>query len=98
MALNMLQAITNRDIRETISRRIDSLVTDPDKQGKALGGALRGFRSLYVYQERYRVLYRVDRGLVQVMVVAVGIRKEGDRQDIYALAQKLLRSGLLGAP
>jgi mRNA interferase RelE/StbE len=73
-------------------------VTDPDKQGKALGGALRGFRSLYVYQERYRVLYRVDRGLVQVMVVAVGIRKEGDRQDIYALAQKLLRSGLLGAP
>jgi mRNA interferase RelE/StbE len=94
----MLQAITNRDIRETIRRRIDSLVTDPDKQGKALGGALRGFRSLYVYQERYRVLYRVDRGLVQVMVVAVGIRKEGDRQDIYALAQKLLRSGLLGAP
>jgi mRNA interferase RelE/StbE len=94
----MLQAITNRDIRETISRRIDSLVTDPDKQGKALGGALRGFRSIYVYQERYRVLYRVDRGLVQVMVVAVGIRKEGDRQDIYALAQKLLRSGLLGAP
>jgi mRNA interferase RelE/StbE len=94
----MLQAITNRDIRETISRRIDNLVTDPDKQGKALGGALRGFRSIYVYQERYRVLYRVDRGLVQVMVVAVGIRKEGDRQDIYALAQKLLRSGLLGAP
>jgi mRNA interferase RelE/StbE len=94
----MLQAITNRDIRETISRRIDSLVTDPDKQGKALGGALRGFRSIDVYQERYRVLYRVDRGFVQVMVVAVGIRKEGDRQDLYTLAQKLLRSGLLGAP
>jgi mRNA interferase RelE/StbE len=94
----MLQAITNRDIRDTISRRIDSLVTDPEKQGKALGGALRGFRSIYVYQERYRVLYRVDRGLVQVLIVAVGIRKEGDRRDIYTLAQKLLRSGLLDPP
>ena len=32
------------------------------------------------------------------MVVALGIRKERDRQDIYTLAQKLLRSGLLGPP
>jgi mRNA interferase RelE/StbE len=51
-----------------------------------------------VYHERYRVLYRVDRGEVIVTVVAVGIRREGDRQDIYALAQKLFRSGLLGSP
>jgi mRNA interferase RelE/StbE len=73
-------------------------VTDPDTQGKALGGALRGCRSIDVYHECYRVLYRVDRGFVQVMVVAVSIRKEGDRQDLYTLAQKLLRSGLLGTP
>jgi mRNA interferase RelE/StbE len=94
----MLQAITNRDIRDTISRRIDSLVTDPEKQGKPLLGPLRGFRSVRVYHERYRILYRVDRTEIIVMVVALGIRKEGDRQDIYTLAQKLLRSGLLGPP
>jgi mRNA interferase RelE/StbE len=94
----MLQAIKNRDIRDTISRRIDRLVTEPEKQGKGLGGALRGIRSIHVARERYRILYRVDRGIVIVTVVAVGIRKEGDRQDIYALAQKLLRSGLLGTP
>jgi mRNA interferase RelE/StbE len=94
----MLQEITNRDIQDTIRKRIRGLVTDPEKQGKPLLGPLRGFRSVRVYHERYRILYRVDRTEVVVMVVALGIRKEGDRQDIYALAQKLLRSGLLGSP
>ena len=94
----MLQAIRSRDIRDAISKRIDNLATDPEKQGKPLGNSLRGIRSVRVYHERYRVLYRVDRGEVIVTVVALGIRKEGDRQDIYTLAQKLLHSGLLGSP
>jgi mRNA interferase RelE/StbE len=94
----MLQAIRNRDIRDAISKRIDTLAIDPEKQGKALGGSLRGFRSVYVYHERWRILYRVDRDQVIVTVVAVGIRREGDRQDIYELAKKLLRSGLLDTP
>jgi mRNA interferase RelE/StbE len=94
----MLREITNRDIQDAIRKRIRGLVTDPEKQGKPLLGPLRGFRSVRVYHERYRVLYRVDRTEVVVMVVALGIRKEGDRQDIYALAQKLLRSGFLGPP
>jgi mRNA interferase RelE/StbE len=94
----MFRAIRNRDIRDAISKRIDALATDPETQGKPLSGSLRGFRSVRVFRERYRILYRVDRGEVVVMVVAIGIRKEGDRQDIYTLAQKLLRSGLLGPP
>jgi mRNA interferase RelE/StbE len=94
----MLQEITNRDIQDAIRARIRGLATDPEKQGKPLLHSLRGFRSVRVYRERYRILYRVDRGVVLVTVVAVGIRKEGDRQDIYTLAQKLLRSGLLGSP
>jgi mRNA interferase RelE/StbE len=92
----MLREITNRDIQKAIQKRIRGLVTDPEKQGKPLLGPLRGFRSIRAYYQRYRILYRVDRDAVVVMVVAVGIRKEDDRQDIYALAQKLLRSGLLG--
>jgi hypothetical protein len=32
---------------------------------------------------------------VVVIVVAPGIRKEGDKADIYALAKKLARPGLL---
>ena len=92
----MLQAITNRDIQDALRKRIGQLATDPEKQGKPLLGPLKGFRSIRVHHQRYRVLYRVDRGEVVVFIVAVGIRKAGDRQDIYALAQKLLRSGLLG--
>lgn len=94
----MLQKITNRDIQDALRKRIRGLAADPEKQGKPLLGPLRGFRSVRVYHERYRILYRVERAAVVVMVVALGIRKEGDRQDIYALAQKLLRSGLLGPP
>jgi mRNA interferase RelE/StbE len=94
----MLQGIKNRDIQDTIRKRIRELMTDPEKQGKPLLGPLRGFRSVRAYYQRYRILYRVDRDAVVVMVVAVGIRKEDDRQDIYTLAQKLLRSGLLGSP
>jgi mRNA interferase RelE/StbE len=94
----MLRDITNRDIQQAIRARIRALVTDPEKQGKPLLGPLRGFRSVRVYHERYRILYRVERQEVVVMVVALGIRKEGDRKDIYTLAQKLLRSGLLGPP
>ena len=94
----MLQAITNRDIQDALRKRIRSLVTDPEQQGKPLLGPLQGFRSVRVYRQRYRILYRVDRTEVFVFIVALGIRKEGDRQDIYTLAQKLLRSGLLGPP
>ena len=78
----MLQEITNRDIRDAIRARIRGLVTDPETQRKPLLRSLRGFRSVRAYQERYRVLYQVNRGIVQVLVVAVGIRKEGDRRDI----------------
>ena len=33
---------------------------------------------------------------VVVFVAAVGIRKEGDKKDIYSLARKLFRLRLLG--
>jgi mRNA interferase RelE/StbE len=48
--------------------------------------------------QRYRILYRVEAATVIVLVVAVGIRKEADRKDIYALAQKMIRLGLIEPP
>ena len=94
-AVRLLDAITDRRIRESIRTRMDSLAHDPELQGKPLKGELTGFRSLRAVGQRYRILYRVDRGKVLVLVVAVGLRKEGDRGDIYRLAQKLLRLGLI---
>ena len=94
-ALDMLRAITDRKVRDTLVARIDRLAKDPEKQGKALTGDLQGFRSLRAVRQRYRIIYRVDRGKITVLVVAVGLRQEGDRRDIYALARKLIRLGLV---
>lgn len=98
VALNMLQSITDRRIREQIRSRIDGLAQEPEKQGKSLTGSLSGYRSLRAVGQRYRIIYRVDHDQVVVLVVAVGLRRAGSRQDIYALAQKLFRLRLLNPP
>lgn len=92
-----LKNITDRKTRESICAVIDGLNVDPEKQGKPLLGELRGYRSRRAAGQRYRVIYRVEGERVIVFVVAVGIRKEGDKKDIYSLARKLFRLRLLGA-
>lgn len=90
-----LEALTDRRIREQIRKRIDALAHDPEQQGKPLGGDLVGYRSVRAVGERYRIIYRVDRSRVLVIVITLGLRKEGDRRDIYQLAQKLVRLRLM---
>jgi mRNA interferase RelE/StbE len=46
--------------------------------------------------QRYRILYQLTGSRVVVVVVAIGIRKDSDKRDVYALARKLVRAGLLG--
>ena len=90
-AVEMLQAVSDRRVRQQIRDRINGLAHDPEQQGKPMRGELTGFRSLRAAGQRYRILYRVERARVLVVVVAVGLRKEGDRSDVYRLAQKLIR-------
>jgi len=90
-ALRLLEAISDRRIREQIRDRIDGLAHEPEQQGKPLKGELSGFRSVRAVGQRYRIIYRVERAQVVVLIVAVGLRKAGDRHDIYRLAQKLIR-------
>ena len=94
-ALKALEAIADRRIREQLRTRIDGLTHDPEQQGKPLGGELAGFRSLRAVGQRYRIIYRVDRGKILVVILTLGLRKEGDRSDVYRLAQKLLRLKLV---
>ena len=54
-AAAMLAAVTDRRIRAS-RERIDQLARDPDKQGKALVGALAGYRSIRAVGQRYRVI------------------------------------------
>jgi|SRR5258708_10005408 mRNA interferase RelE/StbE len=94
-AQSHLQSIKDSRIRAQISKRIDALADDPEKQGKPLGDELFDLRSVRAVKERYRIIYRVKKEKIIVLIVAIGIRKEGDKKDVYALAQKLARLGLL---
>ena len=92
VALSQLEEISDRRIRQDIFDRIKELSNDPDEQGKPLKNELAGLRSVRVANQRYRVIYDVERELVTVVVVAVGIRREGDKSDIYRKAAVLVRT------
>jgi mRNA interferase RelE/StbE len=76
---------------------------DPESIHKPLTGPLQGYYRLCY--SRYRAIYRIEREKlanddviqrVVVLFVAAGIRNEGDKNDIYRLAEKLLKMGILG--
>ncbi len=94
-ALEALEAITDRRTRGAIMRRIDALAEEPEKLGKPLRGWLAGFLSTRAAGQRYRVVYRVEIERKRVLVYMVGIRKEGSRKDVYALAEHLVQRGLI---
>ena len=91
----MLAGIQDERVRKKIAERINGLVKDPEIQGKPLISELKTYRSLRAVGQRYRIIYRLDNDKVIVTIVAVGIRKEGDKADIYTLAKKLIKLGLL---
>ena len=94
VAFKALADISDRRAREKIRDRIDELVHEPEEQGKPLVGELTGCRSLRAVGQRYRIIYRVDQHTL-VLIVTLGIRRAGERADVYALAQRLLRTHLL---
>ena len=97
-ARQSLASITDLRVRGLIAKRIDGLATDPDKQGTPLLADLAGYRDIRAVGQRYRIIYQVRESVVTVYVVFVGIRREGDKKDVYALARRLLRLGLLEPP
>lgn len=94
-ALKMLKTVKDHRVQNKLREGIDRLSVDPEKQGKALTGDLTGYRSLRAIGQRYRIIYQIRENKVFVLVVAVGMRKEGDKKDIYTLAKKLIRQRLI---
>ena len=90
-ALKQLESITDRRILQELFDRIKELAIDPDQQGKPLRNELAGLRSVKAVHRRYRIVYQVEREEVVIVVVAVGIHKEGDRADIYRQAALLVK-------
>ena len=94
-AAKLLGEIKDRRVRQVIFDTTKRLEDEPAKQGPPLTRELAGFRDLRAVGQRYRVLYRVEERQRLVQVVAVGLRREGSRDDIYELARRLLRIGLI---
>lgn len=92
--LALIEKIPDKKIQRTIIDRIRGLSDEPDKQGKRLVKDLSGFRSVHA-AGRYRIIYKIEKQIVTVYILAAGIRKEGDKKDIYQIARKLLKAGLL---
>jgi mRNA interferase RelE/StbE len=90
-ARDLLISISDRRVREKIVEQVRQLEAEPEKQGKPLTGELSGYRSLRAVGQRYRIVYRVEKEKTIVWVIALGIRKEGSKRDIYTLAKKLLK-------
>lgn len=96
-ARRMLEEISDRRIRRIVGERISALAEEPERQGRPLLGELAGYRSIRAVGQRYRIIYEVHQDQV-VVVVAVGIRKEGDKRDVYRLMGRLINLGLVERP
>ena len=69
------------------------LESEPDKKGEALKPPLAGLHSLHY--SRFRVIFRINQGVAEVITVAVGHHETGSRDDIYEVVQRLVRSGII---
>ena len=97
-ARNALASLSPK-IRHAILEKTRSLANcNPKTAHKRLAGPLSEYYSIRV--SRYRAIYRVDEErltngdvlvFVRVLMVAAGMRKAGDRRDIYRLAERLIR-------
>jgi mRNA interferase RelE/StbE len=92
LALAQLGQISDARVQRKLLERIEGLQFDPEQQGKALTNELAGHRSIRAVGQRYRIIYQVKRDLIVVNVVAVGLRNEGSRSDIYAMLERAVQS------
>jgi len=95
LAAQMLGSIESNS-RSQIIAKIEQLKSDPKLLGKNLVGPLKEFRTVRAAGQRYRIIYRIEEEQVIVLVVAVGIRKSGDKKDIYELMKKFIKTGIVG--
>ncbi len=67
-----------RIILKVIEERIAE--GEPDKLGKPLSGELAGFRRIRTGQTR--IVYRVDGTRIEVLIIAVGMRRDNEIYDL----------------
>lgn len=85
-----LLAIKDRRIRKLFYDRAMKLQESPEQQGKPLIRDLAGYRSVRAVGQRYRIIYELHEIGHAVWVVTLGIRKEGDKADVYKIASRFI--------
>ena len=71
-------------IQKVIEQRLAQ--GEPDKAGKPLSGDLSGLRRLRTGQTR--IVYKLDGKRIEVLVLAVGLRRD---DEIYEMAQRRVK-------
>jgi mRNA interferase RelE/StbE len=71
---------------ERLLNKIEELETAPAARGKPLRDELAGYYSLRAGD--YRIIYEIEEDTV--WIYGAGLRKEGDRDDIYERARRWL--------
>ena len=95
IAAEFIAKLDNKS-QQQVLQKIEVLKEYPLKVGKPLKGNLQDYRSIRAVGQRYRIIYQVKETEVEVIVVAVGIRRDGDKKnDIYELMKKYVKIGLL---
>ena len=72
--LRELGRVEARNLMAVIGDRIVN--GEPDKSGKPLHGALAGYRRMRTGATR--IVYRVDKGKIEILIIAVGLRREDE--------------------
>ena len=89
-----LATFKDKRIQKVLWDAAESLSQNPER-GKPLVAEFIGCRRVKAGPRgRYRVIYRIRKQ--EVRILAVGIRKQDDRRDIYALTKRLFAQKLLG--
>jgi len=88
--IQSLDGSVRKQLRKVLEKK---LAVDPEGYGLPLRGSLAGY---WKHQfGNHRIVYRVYPRKNVVVVCAVGVRKQGDVQDIYRQLESAAKSGRL---
>lgn len=88
--IKSLDGSVRKQLQKVLEKK---LAVDPKGYGLPLHGPLAGF---WKHQfGNHRVIYRIYPGQRVVAVCAVGVRKQGDVEDVYRQLESIAKSGRL---
>ena len=88
--IKSLDGSVRKQLRKVLEKK---LTVDPEGYGLPLRGSLASY---WKHQfGDHRVVYRIYPGHRVVVVCAVGVRKQGDAEDIYRQLESVARTGRL---